>query len=117
MAPRVAKKPAGAPTEHVDVETSLASTAATAETTKTLTVAEPASPTTHEMVTALRALRRIIEQTGDHVGRNFAEEARKIHYGETVPRAIYGDATADEAEALAEEGIEISRIPWVPLGH
>ena len=44
----------------------------------------------------------------------FAEEARKIHYGESDKRGIYGETSDEEAEALAEEGIEFGRLPWVP---
>lgn len=63
----------------------------------------------------LRAIRSMVEATCDNVGANFAEEARKIHYGETEPHGIYGDATQDEAVELAEEGIDIAPLPWVPL--
>ena len=62
---------------------------------------------------ALRELRKTVEENFDHVGPAFAEEARKIHYGEADPRNIYGETDDGEAEALAEEGIEISRIPWI----
>lgn len=67
-----------------------------------------------EHLKALRELRRKVEESCDNVGPAFAEEARKIHYGETDPRGIYGETTTDEAEALAEEGVEFARIPWVP---
>jgi hypothetical protein len=50
--------------------------------------------------------RRILANTQD-VGDRFAEEARKIHYGETDERAIRGQTTAEEARALVEEGIDI----------
>ncbi|HLY55298.1 MAG TPA: DUF1178 family protein [Stellaceae bacterium] len=66
--------------------------------------------------TVLRALRKAVESNADNVGERFAEEARRIHYGETEARAIYGDATREETEALSDEGIEIAVIPWVPLG-
>ena len=63
---------------------------------------------------ALAELRDKVERDFDHVGPQFAEEARKIHYGETEHRNIYGETTPDEAKALVDEGIEISRIPWLP---
>ena len=63
---------------------------------------------------ALRALRQKIEASCDYVGPEFAEEARKIHYGESDPRGIYGETTSEEAEELEDEGIEIARVPWVP---
>ena len=74
-------------------------------------------PSPPEMARAMATLRRMrthIEQNFDHVGPSFPEEARKIHYGEADRRNIYGDATREEAGALAEEGIEIGEIPWVP---
>jgi hypothetical protein len=63
---------------------------------------------------ALQKLRAEIETHCDHVGDAFAEEARSIHRGDSPVRPIYGQTTPDEAEALAEEGIEVARIPWVP---
>ena len=65
-------------------------------------------------VKALRELRAKVEADCDYVGPTFAEEARRIHYGETEPRGIYGETTDEEAEALDEEGIEFARIPWLP---
>jgi hypothetical protein len=62
----------------------------------------------------LQRLRAEVERSCDYVGTEFAEEARRIHYGETDPRGIYGEATATEAEALAEEGIDIGVLPWLP---
>lgn len=68
------------------------------------------------MMKALRELRDHVEKNADYVGDKFAEEARKIHYGETDERNIYGETSKDEAEALAEEGIDVAMIPWVPRG-
>ncbi|MGB1758070.1 MAG: DUF1178 family protein [Candidatus Puniceispirillaceae bacterium] len=65
----------------------------------------------------LRQLRQKIIKDCRDVGDNFAEEARKIHYGETEPEGIYGKATAEEREALKDEGIEIFDMPWVPSDH
>lgn len=56
------------------------------------------------------ALRRILEQYED-VGSRFAEEARRIHYGEAPARNIRGTAQREEAEALVEEGIPVVQIP------
>jgi hypothetical protein len=67
-----------------------------------------------EAMTMLRQAQTFIEKNFDHVGRNFAEEARKIHYGETDKRNIYGEASKEEAETLAEEGIEVNQMPWLP---
>ena len=65
-----------------------------------------------QAVKALTNMREFIEQNCDDVGGRFAEEARKIHYGESAPRNIYGSATGDEAEALKDEGIEFGELPW-----
>lgn len=65
-------------------------------------------------MTALRELRKKVEENCDYVGSNFAEEARKIHYGETEDRGIYGEATPEEKAELAEEGVEIATVPWLP---
>jgi len=59
-------------------------------------------------------LRRHIETNFDAVGDKFAEEARKIHYGETEKRNIYGRTSAQEAQELLDEGIEFAPVPWVP---
>lgn len=62
----------------------------------------------------LQRIRAEVERTSDYVGPAFAEEARRIHRGEGEQRSIYGETTAEQAEALAEDGIEVARIPWVP---
>jgi hypothetical protein len=62
----------------------------------------------------LSELRRHVEEHSDYVGNEFPEEARKIHYGESEGRAIYGEATDEQAKELVDEGIEIGRIPWLP---
>jgi hypothetical protein len=59
-------------------------------------------------------IRRQVEDNCDYVGTEFADEARKIHYGEADDRGIYGEATQDEAEELKDEGIDVVAIPWVP---
>ncbi|MBO6559382.1 MAG: DUF1178 family protein [Nisaea sp.] len=64
----------------------------------------------------LIALRAEVESKFDYVGKEFAEEARKIHYGEKDPHGIYGETTPAEAQALREEGIEFAPIPWIPKG-
>lgn len=58
----------------------------------------------------LRAMKAVLAQAED-VGERFAEEARRIHYKESKPRAIRGVASQDEATALADEGIEVVALP------
>jgi hypothetical protein len=61
-----------------------------------------------------RKVQRHIEKNFDHVGRQFPEEARKIHYGEVEKRSIYGEATRAEAKELSDEGIKVNEVPWLP---
>lgn len=72
------------------------------------------SPEAAEVYKALRAAREAIEKNFDNVGDKFAEEARKIHYGEAKKRNIYGDATPDDARELKDEGVEFDLLPWLP---
>lgn len=67
-----------------------------------------------KMIEAMRAMAREVKANADNVGDKFAEEARKIHYGETDPRGIYGKATKDEVESLADEGITFMPLPDLP---
>ena len=65
-------------------------------------------------MTALRQFQKSVEENCDYVGPKFAEEARKIHYGEVERHGIYGEATPEESNELREEGVEIAEIPWLP---
>jgi hypothetical protein len=56
-------------------------------------------------------LRKYVEKNADYVGPGFAEEARKIHYGETPDRHIYGEASQREAQELVDEGIDVALLP------
>jgi hypothetical protein len=62
----------------------------------------------------LKAVREHVLQNAENVGKGFAEEARKMHYGEVEHRSIYGEATPGEARELLEEGIEVHPLPIVP---
>jgi hypothetical protein len=66
---------------------------------------------------AMRRLRRHVEQNADYVGNEFPEEARKMHYGETPERGIYGEASLEEAQELNEEGIAVQPLPKLPEEH
>lgn len=72
--------------------------------------AEPAAAFQAQMV---QVLRNLVAATED-VGARFAEEARRIHYGEAKERAIRGRAGAEERDALREEGIEVFALPLPP---
>jgi hypothetical protein len=58
----------------------------------------------------MRAVREVIAKTED-VGDRFAEEARKMHYGEAEERGIRGQATPEQTEALLDEGIAVMPLP------
>ena len=57
-------------------------------------------------------LKKKIKSTAEDVGKEFASEARAIHYGESAERPIYGKTSRDEAIELAEEGIPFVPLPW-----
>jgi hypothetical protein len=65
----------------------------------------------------LRQLQHKIKSGCRDVGTNFAETARKMHYGETKAEGIYGHATAEERDTLEDEGIEVLDMPWQPSDH
>jgi hypothetical protein len=62
----------------------------------------------------LKELRYHITNNAHYVGPQFPEEARKIHYGEAEHRSIYGEASAEDAKQLHEEGIEFHPLPVLP---
>jgi len=85
---------------------------------------QSALPTKSEQVQAfgaalaeLRQLQQKITKDCRDVGDNFAEEARKIHYGEAEAEGIYGRTTHEEREALEDEGIDVLDMPWLPPDH
>ena len=66
------------------------------------------------MTAQIRKLRRHVEETAENVGKNFAEEARRIHYNEAEKRGIYGEASLRETVELHDEGIEVFPLPTLP---
>jgi hypothetical protein len=70
---------------------------------------QDASPATLQSMW-LKAVQHVMTNTVD-VGDRFAEEARRIHYGEVQERAIRGQASREDAEALRDEGIEVMSLP------
>jgi len=107
MAPRIAKR-------------GKSKAAARRERTEEIAVEAPPKPETQrvaahrELATAMRKLRAEIEAKSEYVGPRFSEEARKIHYEEVPARGIHGEATAEEAKGLQEEGIEFFPLPPLP---
>lgn len=59
----------------------------------------------------MTGLRKYVQENAEYVGAEFAEEARKIHYGEAADRHIYGETTLEEAKELIEEGVDVAPLP------
>lgn len=72
-------------------------------------LSEPANPAE----TALKKLRTHLHQNSDYVGKDFADEARRIHLGEAEARGIWGEATKEDAKSLKDEGIPVAPIPFM----
>jgi hypothetical protein len=72
------------------------------------------SPQERELRGKLKELRDQLTKNAENVGTKFPEQARKMHYGETEHRSIYGEASPEDAKALAEEGIEFHPLPILP---
>jgi hypothetical protein len=72
------------------------------------------SPLEQEFRQKLKELREHVTKNADYVGPKFSEEARKMHYGETDHRSIYGEASPQEAKDLHDEGIEFHPLPVLP---
>src|SRR4249919_311750 len=79
--------------------------------TTAVAVQPPAQPTAQELQGLwLKAVRHVLARTED-VGERFAEEARRIHYGEAPERGIRGQVSSEQRDELIEEGIEIIALP------
>jgi len=64
--------------------------------------------------TALAALRAKVEANSEYVGMNFVAEARAMHDGDAPERSIYGEARADEAMKLVQDGVPVAPLPFMP---
>lgn len=67
-----------------------------------------------ERAKAIAALKRKVETEADYVGLSFAKEARAIHEGLSPERPIYGEAKAEEAISLIEDGVPVAPLPFTP---
>ncbi|MBX3574544.1 MAG: DUF1178 family protein [Mesorhizobium sp.] len=67
-----------------------------------------------KLMAALKEMSKQVRENAENVGDKFADEARKIHFGETEARGIYGEATAEEARGLIEDGVEFMPLPVFP---
>jgi hypothetical protein len=64
------------------------------------------------MLSAMASAQKEMLARSEHVGDRFAEEARRIHFGEVERRSIHGRATPDETASLADDGIEVAPLPF-----
>jgi hypothetical protein len=81
---------------------------------KVVSAVAPPTRLPAQMLAALQRMRAEVEKHCDYVGPDFADQARAMHRGEVEPKSIYGETTEEQAESLAEEGIAVAKIPWVP---
>jgi hypothetical protein len=109
MAPRLARGDVPEPPPPVPAPPAATTPASTAKTPVAIMGAQE-----RELRQKLKELRDHVTKNANYVGPRFPEEARKIHYGETEHRSIYGEASPDEAKALHEEGIEFHPLPMLP---
>lgn len=78
------------------------------------TVDTPVEAHAKAFVDAIRQMRAHLEAKSENVGKRFAEEARRIHFGESEERLIHGEATADDAKGLEEDGVPFAVLPRLP---
>jgi hypothetical protein len=67
-----------------------------------------------EMAKEMKEMVKKVRENADYVGAEFAEQARKIHFGEAEARGIYGEATPEDVEALLEDGVDVMPLPVFP---
>ena len=79
--------------------------------------AAPSQAALGEAIAQLRQLQRKVKSECRDVGTDFATEVRKMHYGDSEPENVYGQSSAEERESLADEGIDIVTLPWLPPEH
>lgn len=70
--------------------------------------------TQSEAEAEIAKLRDHLDTNSDDVGASFADEARKMHDGDTPERAIHGTAKLEEAKKLIEDGVPVAPLPFIP---
>ena len=113
MAPRLKRTDKGTPILE-PIEAPAAPAAPVAPVAPDTTAVAMMSPQEQELRSKLKELREHLTKNADYVGQRFPEEARKMHYGEIEHRSIYGEASAEDAKALDDEGIEFHPLPTLP---
>ncbi len=67
-----------------------------------------------EVAEAIQKLKDHVTKNSEYVGTSFAKEARAIHEGEKPERAIYGEASVEDAKKLHDDGIPALPLPFIP---
>ncbi len=115
MAPTVGVKGNARQTRHSEIRERRDEAAAAAAGDKvlggTFGVTSLPSELQEELDKVLKSVRSHVEDNCEYVGDRFPEEARKIYYGESKERGIYGEATLEESDELSEEGIDVFPLP------
>ena len=116
MAPNIARSDRGPRTIEAVAEPASDGVAASAPSVPTSAPAPAALMGEKEIAfrQMLTALHAHVAQNAENVGKGFAQEALKIHHGESDSRPIYGEATAEDAEMLQEEGVAFMPLPRLP---
>jgi len=114
MAPRLARSPKTNEGKTGTSSTNMVEAAAAAEKAAAAANDGRAVDVAEQILKAVNMLRDYVERNYENVGEDFADEARRIHYGEAEERGIYGEASEEDTEALVEEGIEHVRLPRAP---
>jgi hypothetical protein len=109
MAPRLARTDKGGP-----IMAPVEEAAPTSVPVEAPTPVAMISPQEREFRKKLKELRDHLTANAENVGKKFPETARKMHYGETEHRSIYGEASPQDAKDLHEEGIEFHPLPVLP---
>ena len=108
--------PAGQGNQQASSSDAAASPGKGANASSSAAVAAPTERSHAEQAEFLKALRQVLARTED-VGSRFAEEARRMHYGELEARSIRGQTSVREAAELMDEGIDVMPLPLLPGGH
>ena len=104
-------EPAGAGSAAGGPKARAADASSTAASTAAPALPDLPTETLQQMQAAMMKMVRHVMANTEDVGSQFAEEARKIHYGERAERNIRGQATREETEALIDEGIDVIALP------
>ena len=111
LEPRQGAEPAGTGSAAGGPQACAADVSSTAASTAAPALPDLPTETLQQMQAAMMKMVRHVMANTEDVGSQFAEEARKIHYGERAERNIRGQATREETEALIDEGIEVIALP------